>query len=67
MKFAVEFETQSDPGAAADETVHRALVSAFGRIDKFRIVQIGSAYIGYIQENRPITWREVRPERPSSE
>jgi hypothetical protein len=66
MRYAVEFEMQSDLGAAVSETVYKTLVSALGRIDKFRIVLSGT-YIGYVQGNRPIMWSEVRPERPSEE
>jgi len=63
MRYAVEFEMQSDLGdTAVSEAVYRAIVSAFGNINNFKVVP-GSAYIGYFRGNQPIIWSEVRPNR----
>jgi hypothetical protein len=67
MRYTVAFEIQSDLGEAVSETVYKALVSIFGRIEEFKIAHIGNTYIGYIQGNRPITWNEVRRDRTPDE
>ena len=61
MRYAVEFEMQSDLRETVSEAVYRALVSAFGNIDKFKIVPV-RAYVGHIHGNQPIVWKEVRPQ-----
>lgn len=58
MRYAVEFEMQSDLPESVSEAIHKALVSAFGSIEKFKIVPERS-YVGYIQQNQPIFWKEV--------
>jgi len=58
MRYSVEFEVQSDHGETVSETIHKALVSAFGSIDEFKVVP-SREYVGYIQENQPIRWHEV--------
>ena len=65
MKYSVEFEMESDGGDAVSETVQKALMSAFGSIDKLRIVPVPS-YTWYIQVNNPIISNEVRPNHPSN-
>lgn len=68
MRYFVEFEVQSDLGAAAlSGSVYKAIVSAFGRIDRFRIAQSGGTYVGYLQRNGTLIWSEVHPERTSDE
>jgi hypothetical protein len=65
MRYSVEFEMQSDLGdTAVSEAVYGTIVSAFGSINNFKVVQ-GSAYVGYFKGNQPIIWSEVRPNRPS--
>jgi hypothetical protein len=60
MRYVVQFDMRSELGANASEAVYRALVSSFGRIDNFKIVA-DRVYVGYIQENGSIAWREVGP------
>jgi hypothetical protein len=59
MRYTVEFELDSDLGNSIGESLHKALQSAFGSIDKLRIVPVRT-YIGYIQQDQPVIWREVR-------
>jgi hypothetical protein len=59
MRYTVEFEMHSDLGDSISAVLHKALQSAFGSIDKLRIVPVRT-YIGCIQQDQPIIWREVR-------
>ena len=58
MRYTVEFEIDSDLGGSISEALHKALRSAFGSIDKLRIVPVRT-YIGYIQHDQPFIWREI--------
>jgi hypothetical protein len=58
MRYTVEFEMHSELGDSIIEVLPKALQSAFGSIDKLRIVPVRT-YIGYIQQDQPIIWREV--------
>lgn len=58
LRYTVDFEMHSDLGHSVSEVLHKALQSAFGSIDKLRVVQVRT-YIGYIQQDKPIIWREV--------
>ena len=62
MRYTVEFEMRSEVHETVSECVRKALVSTFGSVDKFSIVPCRE-YIGYIQGNEPIIWREVGPNR----
>jgi hypothetical protein len=64
MRYTVDFEVGSDLTYNVAETVYKALVSALGRINRFRIVQSSCTYVGYVQGNRPVIWTEVHTERP---
>ena len=59
MRYTVEFEIHSDLGNFIGEILYKALASAFSSIDKLRIMPVRT-YIGYIQQDQPIIWREVR-------
>jgi hypothetical protein len=58
MRYSVEFEMQSDLRESVSEAVHKSLVAAFGSIEKLKIVP-QRVYVGYLQENQQIFWREV--------
>jgi hypothetical protein len=58
MRYTVEFEIHSDLGDSVGEVLHKAIQSVVGSIDKLRIVPVRT-YVGYIQQDQPIIWREV--------
>lgn len=60
MKYTIEFEMQSDAGGTVSERVHNSLVSAFGSIDRLKIVPIRT-YVADLQGNKAFVWREVSP------
>jgi hypothetical protein len=60
MKYAIEFEMQSDLGGTVGKTVQEALQSAFGRIDRLRIVPVRT-YVCYVQGNQQSMWTEIHP------
>lgn len=62
MKYIVEFEMRSDAHDAVSELVRKALVSAFGSVDKFSIRPCNE-YVGHIQKDQHISWHEVDPNR----
>ena len=59
MRYTVEFELHSDLGNSIGEVVHKALQSAFGSVDRLRVTPVRT-YIGYIQQDQRVMWREVR-------
>jgi hypothetical protein len=58
MRYFVEFEMQSDPSETVSETIHKAFVSAFGSVQKLKVVPVRE-YVAYVQENQPILWHEI--------
>jgi len=60
MKYAIEFEMQSDLAGTVGKTVQNALESAFGRIERLRIAPVRT-YVCYVQGNQQTMWTEVRP------
>jgi len=58
MRYTVEFEIHSDLGNSIGEMLYKALASAFGSINKLRIMPVRT-YIAYVQQDQPIIWREV--------
>ena len=59
MKYNVEFEMHSDLSDSISEVVSKALQSAFGSIDKLRVVPV-TTYVGRVQQDQTIIWNEVR-------
>lgn len=59
MRYTVEFEVESDLGDSIIGMLYKALAAIFRSVDKLRIMPVRT-YIGYIQENQPIIWSEVR-------
>jgi hypothetical protein len=62
MKYTIEFEMQSDVGGTVSERVYSSLVSAFGSIDRLRILPIRT-YVADLQGNKAFVWREVSAHR----
>jgi hypothetical protein len=58
MKYSVEFEMQSDVDGAVGQRVHSSLVSAFGSIDRLKILPIRT-YVADLQGNKAFVWKEV--------
>jgi len=59
MRYTVEFEMHSDLGDSISEVLRQAIQSAFGNIDKLRIVPVRTYIIGSVQQDQSIIWREV--------
>jgi len=60
MKYAVEFELQSENRNHVSKVVYEALVAAFGSTDNFRLMSC-STYTGVFRGSQPIVWEEVHP------
>ncbi len=58
MKYTIEFEIQSDVTGSVGQHVYNSLVSAFGSIERFKILPI-KTYVGVIQGNEAFVWKEV--------
>jgi hypothetical protein len=58
MKYSVEFEMQSDVDSTVGQRVHNSLVSAFGSIDRLKIIPIRT-YVAEPQGNKAFVWKEV--------
>ncbi len=58
MKYSVEFEMQSDLDGSVGQRVYHSLLSAFGSIDKFKIIPIRT-YVADLQGNKAFVWKEV--------
>jgi hypothetical protein len=59
MRYTVEFDLRPDVGNPVSETVYKALVSAFGSVENFRVTSGGATFIGNIRGDQPIIWYEV--------
>jgi hypothetical protein len=57
-EHSVEFEMQSDLDGSVGQHVYNSLVSAFGRIDKLKILPIRT-YVADLQGNKAFVWKEV--------
>jgi hypothetical protein len=66
MKYSIEFEMQSDAAGTIGERVQSSLVSAFGSIDRLKILPIRT-YVADLQGNKAFVWREVSPHRTESD
>jgi len=60
MKYTIEFEMQSDVGVTVSERVYTSLVSAFGSIDRLKILPIRT-YVADLQGKKAFVWTEVPP------
>ena len=58
MKYTIEFEFQSDVGGGVSERVYSSLVSAFGTIDRLKILP-NRGYVAELHGNKAFVWREV--------
>jgi len=58
MKYMIEFELQSDVGGTISERIHNSLVSAFGSIDRLKILPIRT-YVAELHGHMAFVWREV--------
>jgi len=58
MKYTVEFEIQSDVDGNVSQRVYHSLVSAFGSIDRLKILPIRT-YVADLQGNKAFVWKEV--------
>ena len=65
MTYSVEFEIQSNADEAVNDFVYKSLVSAFGNIDKLRVIRVRT-YVATLERNTPFVWKEVSQNRTES-
>jgi hypothetical protein len=58
MKYLVEFELQADFDTNTKDAISKALVTAFGSVDRVRVTP-QAIYIGVVKENQPVVWKEA--------
>ncbi len=58
MKYSIEFEIQSDGDGSVGQRVYHSLVSAFGSINRLKILPIRT-YVAELQGNEAFVWKEV--------
>lgn len=66
MRYAVEFEMQSDADDNVSQAVYKTLVSTFGQIDNFSMVP-QRTYVGYLVPGKPFHWQEVGSREASTD
>jgi hypothetical protein len=60
MKYAVEFEIQTDHSDTVNAWVYDTLMSTFGSIDGPKVTPL-KTYLGYFDGSTPVVWSELRP------